>query len=325
MDGFRFDLMVLLDVTLMNQIQAALDERFGVGEKLVYGEPWGAAGSSVRPGTRLSSKDNLKGLSPRIGAFCDNTRDAVKGGLMNERDKGFVNGGNNISADYLLQCVTGWSMGSHAPFQAPSQTITYLSCHDDWTLWDKLIFTLSPGKKFYGRPPKVLRANRLAAAINFSCQGHPFLLAGEEFGRTKGGVKNSYCSESWVNQIDWNRAWENHKLVNYYRGLISLRKKLACLQDKTPQAALKVVSAVDFAPGCVGITLDNRGTASKWEKVLLIFHTGQYPQQVPLPSGTWQILADGVSSFRWREARMMAGTAELPPVSALIMGQVSIS
>lgn len=321
-DGFRFDLMGLLDTELMNRIQTALDERYGVGEKLIYGEPWGAAGSSVRPGTQLCSKEHLKEISPRIGAFCDNTRDAVKGSLMDEGAAGFVNGGY-FSAEYLVHCIAGWALGEHDPVQAPSQTITYLSCHDDWTLWDKLVCTLSPSKKFYSRSVKVLRANRLAAAINFSCQGYPFLLAGEEFGRTKGGIKNSYRSPSWINQLSWSRAWEYYRLVNYYRGLIALRKKLVCLQDKGPLAAQRILSAVDLAPGCAGISMDNRGKGSKWDKVLFIFHTGQQPQQIQLPKGTWKVLVDHKSSFRWRETVTLEHSAVVPPVSALILGRES--
>ena len=323
MDGFRFDLMGMFDVELMNRIQAELDERYGVGEKLIYGEPWAGGSCHPRPDTRLATKDNLKGLSPRIGAFCDNTRDAVKGNLMDERSRGFVNGGY-FSAEYLLQCITGWSMNQHDPFQSPSQTITYLSCHDDWTLWDKLVFSLSPGRKFYGRPPKVLRANRLAAAINFSCQGHPFLLAGEEFGRTKGGIKNSYNSAPWINQLDWQRAWDNHNLVNYYRGLIALRKRLPCLQDKSPQAALRIRRAIDLAPGCAGVSLDNRGGNSKWDKILLMFHTGNERAEVSLPDGEWQVLVDDKSSFRWKSFQTISGTASMAPVSALILGRVSL-
>ena len=320
-DGFRFDLMGLMDVELLNRIQRTLDEKYGTGEKLLYGEPWGAAGPSARPGTQLCSKDHLKMLSPSIGAFCDNTRDAVKGNLFSESSTGFVNGGH-ISAGYMAECVTAWSSRDDSPFQAPSQTITYLSCHDDWTLWDKLVFTLNPAQKFQCRPWKVLRANRLAAAINFSCQGYPFLLAGEEFGRTKGGIKNTYRSPADVNQLDWKRAWENHRLVNYYRGLIALRKKLVCLQDKSRTAHKRIVSCVDLAPGCVGITLDNRDGKNRWKKILLLFHTGAQAQSVPLPSGTWQILADDTSSFRWRELHTASGTVTLPPVSALIAAQL---
>lgn len=324
MDGFRFDLMGLLDVELMNRIQTALEARFGPGEKLIYGEPWGAAGTAARPGTRLCSKDQLKALSPRIAAFCDSTRDAVKGSLFGEKAVGFVNGGE-MTAGHLLCCVTGWS-GDRVPAQAPSQNITYLSCHDDWTLWDKLIYTLNPAKKFHSYPRKVIRANRLAAAINFCCQGYPFLLAGEEFGRTKGGIKNTYRSPAQINQLDWNRAWENHSLVDYYRGLIALRQKLICLQDKTPQAGQRVISCVTLAQGCVGLSLDNRlhgRLEDKWDKVLLIFHTGPEPVRVPLPSGVWQVLVDGKSSFLWRAGRTITEWAELPGVSALILGRVS--
>ena len=96
-------------------------------------------------------------------------------------------------------------------------------------------------KRFAGCQAEILRANRLAAAINFCCQGRPFFLAGEEFGRTKGGIKNSYCSSSEVNKLDWSRAWKNHGLVDYYRGLIVLRMQMPGIQDKSPNAHQRVL------------------------------------------------------------------------------------
>ena len=320
MDGFRFDLMGLLDVELMNRIQTALDQRCGVGEKLIYGEPWSAGGTAARPGTRLAAKDHLWDLDPRIGVFCDSTRDAVKGNLMNTDTVGFANGGG-LSADRLRPCVAGWAEGDSSPMKAPSQTITYLSCHDDWTLWDKLVYTMDPQRNFGGFQPEVLRANRLAAAINFCCQGRPFLLAGEEFGRTKDGVKNSYCSAPAINRLDWSRAWKNQELVDYYRGLIALRMQLPGLQDKTPAAGRRIISSVDLEPNCVGISLDNTGGDSPWDKLLLIFNAGSQDQKVNLPKGTWQVLVDGESSFRWKESVTCTGAAPLPPVSAMILGR----
>lgn len=315
LDGFRFDLMGLLDVPLMNRIRQALDEKFGAGEKLVYGEPWAAAGSAVRPGTRLANKAHLRELSPGIAAFCDNTRDAVKGNVMDERSVGFVNGGF-VSGPYLHDCITGWAMAEH---DAPSQTITYLSCHDDWTLWDKLVCTMSPQKKFREPLSEVLRANRLAAAINLCCQGYPFLHAGEEFARTKDGVKNSYRSSPMINRLDWRRAVENQGLVDYYRGLIALRKRLPCLCDKTPQASARVSAGMELAPGCIGLCLDNRG-GSAWREIFLIFNTSQNVRDITLPDGTWQILVDAQSSFCWNDARTLRKTTRIPPVSALILG-----
>ena len=321
MDGFRFDLMGLMDVELMNNIQTALDNHFGVGEKLIYGEPWYAEPGAVRPGTVLCTKDNLKQLDPRIGAFCDATRDAVKGSLMNVNDRGFVNGGG-MSAGKLYHCFAGWAAGSDGYYQAPSQTITYLSCHDDWTLWDKLVLTMDPDQKFEELQPAILRANRMAAAINFCCQGRPFLLAGEEFGRTKGGVKNSYCSSPDINRLDWSRAWNNRELVDYYRGLIALRMQLPALQDKTSGAAGRIISSVDLARNCVGLTAVNDDTGSSWDKILLLCNADDQERELPLPTGTWQVLADDISSFRWNEFALLTDHALLPSGSAWLLGRI---
>lgn len=320
MDGFRFDLMGLLDADLMNAIQTALDERYGKGEKLIYGEPWSATSTAARPGTVLCSKDNLKALQPSIGAFCDATRDAVKGGLMDINEPGFVNGGG-ITAKKLRKCLTGWAADETDIYQAPSQTITYLSCHDDWTLWDKLVYTMDPQKDFETLQPAILKANRLAAAINLCCQGRLFFLSGEEFGRTKQGVKNSFRSSPEINKLDWSRAWKAQELVDYYRGLIVLRMELPGLQDKSANASKRVLSVIETAPNCVMATVDNAGEGSKWQELLLIFSAASETQTISLPKGDWQVLADGISSFRWQEDLTLSGTASVPPVSALLLGK----
>ena len=321
MDGFRFDLMGLMDVDLMNNIQAALDLRFGAGEKLIYGEPWWAEPPAARPGTVVCTKDNLRRLNPQVGAFCDATRDAVKGNLMDVNSKGFVNGGG-ISAGKLYQCVVGWAAGEGACYHAPSQTITYLSCHDDWTLWDKLVYTMDPNHRFEELQPAVLRANRMAATINFCCQGHVFFLSGEEFGRTKGGVKNSYCSSPEINKLDWLRAWKNRELVEFYRGLIQLRMQVPAFQDKSGRAAERIVSAVDLAENCAGVSGSNTGGDSPWDKVLLICNGNDYAKELPLPHGTWQLLVDDKSSVCWKKPSAMKGSAVLPPFSAFVMGRI---
>ena len=321
MDGFRFDLMGLMDTDLLNNIQAALDLRFGAGEKLIYGEPWWAEPPAMRPGTIPCNKDNMVRLNPRIGSFCDSTRDAIKGNLMDVHSRGFVNGGG-ISAEKLYQCVCGWAAGHEAYYQAPSQTITYLSCHDDWTLWDKLIFSMDPSKRFNSLLPEVLQANRMAATINFCCQGHVFLLSGEEFGRTKGGVKNSYCASPEINKLDWARAWKNRELVEFYKGLIQLRMLVPAFQDKSPDASNRVVAAVNLAENCAGVSGSNLGGESPWDKVLLVCNGGDRPQEVPLPNGTWQLLVDDLSSFCWKVPNAHKDNVILPPMSALVYGRI---
>jgi pullulanase len=320
-DGFRFDLMGLMDVALMQRIQSALDARYGVGEKLLFGEPWAAAASAVRPGTPLADKGNLPLLAPSIGAFCDEVRDAIKGGLQSPEAVGFVNGGR-LDAALLERCVTGF-VRSDSGFSAasPAQTIVYFSAHDDWTLWDRLVLSMTEGEHYEEKNPILLRANRLAAAIGFGCQGRPFFLSGEEFGRTKHGVRNSYCSSLEINRLDWTLAWENRALVDYYRGLIALRKRLSALTDKTPDAPARLLSCKMRGSLCAVVEWDNSGGDSPWPHLLIAYHTGWQTFHLDLPEGEWDVLVDDSSSFCWQQPKTVSGWVEMQPVSALVLGQ----
>ena len=318
-DGFRFDLMGMLDVPLMNRIQAAMDERFGTGEKLLYGEPW--AGGACHPidGTELAHKGNMKQLNPAIGAFCDNTRDNVKGSVMDEGSRGFVNGGS-MNAHRLEHCVRAWA-GAWGEFAAPSQTITYLSSHDDWTLWDKLVCTLDDKRDFTGFSETVIRANKLAFAILAGCQGHIFFLGGEEFGRTKEGIKNSYNIPVRINRMDWQRCHKNHDLVEYYRGLIALRKQMPCLCDKSMKAGERVLVSRTMADDVAAILMDN-GRSSQYPELLLIYNASDTAHHAILPRGKWAVLADGESSFLWEKPETISDTAEVPAGTALYLGRI---
>ena len=319
-DGFRFDLMGLMDVPLMDRIRRELDRRWGRGEKLILGEPWSAAETNAVPGTVLADKGHLANLDVQVSAFCDDTRDAVKGDLWSEDAAGFVNGGG-LDAERLACCVKGWAGCTEGGAKAPSQTVNYLSCHDDWTLWDRLVMTGDPERRFQLCQPELLRQNRLAAAVNFTCQGHLFFLSGEEFARTKGGVKNTYASPVEVNRLDWSRAWENRELVEYYRGLLALRMRLPGLRDKTPEAAKRLLAVTVPAEDCGAVLVDNRGEGGPWKRLFMAYSAAKEEVSLPLPRGDWEILADARSSFAWREPRVARDAAVLEPVSALILGQ----
>jgi len=316
MDGFRFDLMGILDVELMNRIQKALDEKYGKGEKLIYGEPWAGGQTSEGPNAILCHKGNMHMLDPQIGAFCDSTRDAVKGSLMNPDTRGFVNGGP-FNGPWLAACLRGWP---NEPFRAPSQNITYLSSHDDWTLWDKLVYTMDPEKQFHGFQPEILRANRLAAAMNFCCQGHVFLLSGEEFGRTKNGIRDTYKTPLEINRLDWSRAWKNQALADYYRGLMALRLQCPGLQDKSPLAAGRIDYFGEPRPGCAAYFVDNTG--GPWKRLCLLFNTSREDVTLRVPEGSWVLLADGENSFRWKTRQEIGENIALNAVSATILGEV---
>ena len=329
MDGFRFDLMALLDTQLMERIRAELDRAYGKGEKLVFGEPWSAHSSPMHRGAKPAGKRALPTLDENIGAFCDATRDLAKGHILHAERPGFVNGGSARLAD-LRAAVTGWAgaPGGRFAARAASQTINYLSSHDDWTLWDKLVLTMDPARQFDTPTPAVLRANRLAAAFCFGCQGRWFMLAGEEFGRTKQGLQNSFNASAALNQLDWARAWTGpwRDLADYYRGLIALRPQLPALCSKGPDAPARLRSAWRPARLTAAFLLDNSGPASRWDALLLFYSAAGQPRPAALPDGQWQVLADPDSSFRWQEAApaLLAGQATLPAAGALILGRVGL-
>lgn len=295
LDGFRFDLMGLLTVELMNRIRRELDEAFGEGEKLLYGEPWGADYSPMECGLKAALKENTCYLDEGIGIFCDDTRDLIKGHVFYEEEPGIVNGGSGFEAS-LFHAVTGWRDGG-ADFNPVScaQIINYVSAHDNFTLWDKLVLSMHARPDFSERYEDVLAANKLAAFIYFTCQGRLFLQAGEEFARTKLGESNSYCSSPEINMLQWDRTIEYAELVNYYRGLIRLRKKLPGLCDKSPQAVKRIRSRRIHKEGVVSFLVDNKsqGSCGSWDNLFVIYNAADEDWDIMIPEGSWEILADG--------------------------------
>ena len=314
MDGFRFDLMGLLDVELMNRIRRALDERFGKGEKLVYGEPWAAGYTAMEKGFRQAVKNNVRHLDVNIGVFSDGTRDAVRGSVFRLKEPGFVSGAQGMEGA-ILNSAKAWQGKRGARMLAPSQTITYISAHDNQTLWDKLAET-TPDEE------KRRRQYRLAAGIYLTCQGRLFFLSGEEFARTKGGLEDSYNAPIAINRLDWERAWEERELADYYRGLIALRKQLPGLCDKSPQAAERIRTAWK-RKGFVGFFVDNRGKGAPdtWKTLCILYNRKEEPVSVPLEGDGWEVLADGKDSFLWKNPKQIRKEAQVDPVSILVLGK----
>ncbi len=314
-DGFRFDLMGLLDTALMNRIRHALDEKFGFGEILLYGEPWRAGFSEMGAGSIPCLKENLCLLDEGIGVFCDATRDVIKGHVFQKEVPGFVNGGRGLEAD-ILRAVRAWTdhpneerakmaMKENMEFQAksPSQIINYVSAHDNLTLWDKLMVTLKPGKSFIEYDRDVVRANKMAAAVCCTCQGRLFFLLGEEAARTKRGDENSYRSSPAVNQLDWRRMYDYGELMEYYRGLIAFRKQMPGLCDKSAGAGKRIFDEEVSEPGCAGFCVDNR-EHERWDMLAVRYNGTQEERETALPFGEWDLLIDGDDSWRWAEPQM---------------------
>lgn len=332
LDGFRFDLMGLMDVGLLNDIRKALDEAYGKGTILVYGEPWSAADSPMAAGYVPCKKDAVHFLDENVGVFCDNIRDAVKGHVFYKDVPGFVNGGTNLEKD-ILRSVAGWvsetvdrgedSDGGEAdgfPVKAPSQIINYLSAHDNMTLWDKLMVTMRPGRSFDTKDEAVIRAYKMAAAVYFTCQGRLFFLGGEEAARTKYGDENSYRSSPQTNMIDWRRIYEYHDILEYYKGLIALRKQMSGLTDKSAAAYRRICRKEIPAPGVVAFGVRN-DDADRWKELFICYNSTEDGIEISLPEGGWELLLDEADSNLWKQAETVAGRQIIAPVSVKIFGK----
>ena len=246
-------MMGLLDVDLMNRIRSELDQRYGKGKKIIYGEPWAADKTAVEGDKKLAAKENIGLLDENIGAFCDSTRDGIKGSALRAKEAGFINGAEG-KEDEMLASVTVWCANPYQAegfenVKAPSQIVTYVSAHDNHTLWDKLKETVVEEKE-------CMRLNKMAAAVYMTCQGTLFFLSGEEFARTKDGLDNTFKAPISLNRLDWKKAWKNHELVHYYQGLIALRKQISGLCDKSKEKeeldigeTKYVLSTQEFADG----------------------------------------------------------------------------
>ena len=292
-DGFRFDLMGLHDVETMNAIRDALDELEGGEKILMYGEGW-SIGTNAEPGTVMATQQNMKKLSDRIGAFNDGIRDGIKGSNFNAKEGGFIQGGQgqaNVKTGITAE-VGNWA-------KLPTQTVTYNSCHDNYTLWDKLVATSGSIDDYKLRNEKLVAMNKLAAAITLTSQGINFFQAGEEFARTKRGDENSYRSSPAINQLDWERRNDYGDLVQYYAGLIEIRKNFSAFTDPTDTSAKNVKFIENLPKGVIAYTLKNESEGKEWKQVAVMFNASEKDTEVDFPEGladSWVVVVNGDSA-----------------------------
>ena len=319
-DGFRFDLMGLYDAESINAVRAALDALPGGRDILLYGEPWQGGASQLH--RYEANKANLAMLNERVGIFCDDTRDAIKGGCFDAREPGYVEGKPGSFWD-IGAAVAAWCRSDRLPPHAPSQIVSYVSAHDNFTLWDKLLCVRYEKPEFTARDTVALAQNRLAAGIYLTSFGLPFMQAGEEFARTKKGVSNSYRSSPALNRLDWNRAEQYHALVDYYRGLLALRAAFPRL-GSTDRHAPEALQFFALEQPLVGWMLPAVwGDGAAWNALCVFYNPTDTACTVPLPAGQWKLLSNGTSSSLWRgQSRVFTNQTTLAPYSATIFGAV---
>lgn len=315
-DGFRFDLMGLHDVTTMNSIRTALDNLYADGsgsQILMYGEAWDMA-TNCDEGTVLASQKNLKQMSDRIGAFDDTIRDAIKGSTGGT-DGAFVQDGSrraNLKTGIAGQSdtTTGWA-------NVPSQCVTYASCHDNLCLYDKLVGSVyGADGKYRKRYEDLVAMNKLSAAIVITSQGIPFSLGGEEFCRSKDGDENSYASSRKENMLDWENVDLYSDVIEYYRGLYKIRDAFAAFSDSTAATANSLTYLSNVPKGVTGYTINNT-ESGKWGQMCVIFNGSDSAQNVTA-KGDWVVLADNKTAGL-RNIKNVTNSVKVEAHSAVIM------
>ena len=311
-DGFRFDLVGLLDVDTINEIVTQVHKRHP--NVIFYGEGWDLNTVLTRD-CKLAIQKNSQ-LTPGFAYFNDTIRDSLRGSVFFSDALGYITGATGIGST-LEACFRGlphWCSD-------PKQTINYVSCHDNNTLIDRIALA-TPDSSFETH----VRMNRLAAVFYMTAQGVPFLQAGEEMLRSKpdpkgGFVENSYCSSDKVNSIKWNLLEKKiyRDTFEYYKGLIALRKAHPALRLTSTYDILSNLLPVHCDHPHVGaFRLCGNTAGEPSEELFIVFNAAESAQKVALPKGKWQICVNDTHA-----GTESLGTVEqevtLSPISAMVL------
>lgn len=310
-DGFRFDLMGIHDVSTMNAIRSALDGLYadGSGKKiLMYGEPWTGGTVAISDGC---SQSKASSLDARVGMFCDSYRDAIKGGT-DDATTGFVQG-NNDKTGTVVNGVKGKGFGA----KSPSQTIAYADAHDNLILWDKIVKSNgssswdSTSSSFKGQIKEVM-------GLLLTSQGIPFMTAGSEFCRTKQGDHNSYKSSDSINNIDWTRVSKYSDVADYYKGLLQIRENYTPMKSST----FNTPSFQSEWGDVVAYTYSN-SKSDEWGKVCVLVNSGKQAWPITLDGSGWTVVADGQNAGLKSLGTVSGNSYSVPAKSACVLVQSS--
>lgn len=339
LDGFRFDLMAIHDISTMNAIRAMLDEIDPT--ILLYGEGWAAETPQLDENLRPVKANCL--LMPGIGAFSDEMRDALRGPFYDDHQGAFLAGlpGNEQSVRFGIAGgiehpqvdMTKVNYSQQPWALQPTQLISYVSCHDDMMLTDRLRASVTAVN---GKRPiadnELMRLDKLAQTVVLTSQGLPFIWNGEEIMRDKKGVHNSYCSPDSVNAIDWSLKAKNSSLCDYYAGLIALRKAHPAFRLGDADRVREHLEFIDVTmpsaahdgkqvtPDCVvAFRLKNNAGGDEWNDIVVAFNANRQAVELALPAdGTYtavvmdgKVNPEGIASFTTK--------VRIPAQSAVIL------
>jgi len=291
-DGFRFDLMGIHDIETMNAIRAALDE---INPNIfIYGEGW-SAGSCGIPNELLGMKANIPQM-PRIAAFSDDIRDALRGPFSDDTKGAFLAGIPGLE-ESLKAGIAGMIEHpqvdytkvnySDKPYAIePTQMMAYVSCHDDMCLVDRLKASI-PGIDDFS---KLIRLDLLAQTAVFTSQGVPFMLSGEELLRDKKGVHNSFESPDSINQLNWQNKERYPQVFDYYKNLIALRKHHPAFRLGKADLVRQHLEFLPVEDCLVAFCLKDNAGGDEWKDIYVVLNGNTEPREVTVPEGTYTVV-----------------------------------
>ena len=289
-DGFRFDLMGVHDIETMNQIRQMVDQ---IDPTIfIYGEGW-SAGTCAYPQEKLAMKAHIPQM-PGIAAFSDELRDALRGPFSDDTMAGWLGRQNETEsikygiAGAITHPQVDMSKVNYAkePWALePTQMISYVSCHDDMCLVDRLKASI-PGIT----TEELIRLDLLAQTIVFTSQGVPFMLSGEELLRDKKGVHNSFESPDEINHLDWSNKAKYPQVFDYYKSLIALRQHHPAFRLGNADLVRKHLEFLDMPKGLIAYRLKNYAGRDDWRDIIVILNASKSDQEVTIPEGTYTVV-----------------------------------
>lgn len=313
-DGFRFDLVGLLDTETVNEIVEEVHKDHP--DVIFYGEGWTMDTNVTKDGYTMATQLNST-ETPDFAYFNDTLRDGLKGNVFNETETGYVSG-----AAGLEQTVTDSFLGNASWCPSPSQTINYASCHDNLTLFDRLQVSRADASE-----EDLIKMNNLAAAVYMTSEGVPFIMAGEELLRSKPNSdgtfnSNSYASGDLVNAIKWSDLEEEkyQSVYQYYKGLIAFRKAHGALRLDNPEDVASNVKAVEGLDANV-LAFDIQGgvNGETAEEIYVIFNANDTEAKVTLPEGEWNIYVQGDKAGTEVLGSISDGNVSVGAISAMVL------
>lgn len=314
-DGFRFDLMGLIDLTTMTQARDAIKKINPTA--LIIGEGWDMG---TLPDAVKSNQKNIAKLDG-VAVFNDQIRDGIKGSVFNGEEPGYVNGSSVGKETAIRTGVVGNIFYSKEFTNAwtaknPAQSVNYVEAHDNLTLADKLVATMPTAK-----PAQLIQIHRFATSIALLAQGIPFMQAGQEFRRSKNGDSNSYKSSDEINSLKWNLRTTNKATVDYFKGLISLRKAHPAFRMATAAQVKSNLKFLDIGNNVVAYSINGGAVKDTWKSIVVIHNPNLVAMKIKLPKKTnWSVVVDaaksGVSTLRTLKSTNMVS---IPPSSTLVL------